>query len=221
MDSRTKISPQQRQSLLDALRITSSLFWGVDLEKCRRLFRGDDLQTFEKVLPQLSPDAPAAYARLKDLVCAVANAQDLCERLEEDYIPLFVNARGGITAPLYQSCYPDPGAPQAQAGLMEAAAERMQARFASRGLSLDSGLNEPPDHLAVELEYLYFLLDSGWSANDPMLLTEAVDFARAELLSWVPVIEQRVAKTAAGSFYAALLTILIAFLRLIGESDLL
>ena len=104
---------------------------------------------------------------------------------------------------------------------MEAAAERMQARFASRGLSFDSGLNEPPDHLAVELEYLYFLLDSGWSANDPTLLTEAVDFTRAELQSWVPVIEKRVAETAAGSFYAALLTILIAFLRLIGENDLL
>jgi len=221
MDSHIKISSKQRQSLLDVLRITSSLFWGVDLEKCRRLLRGDDLQTFEKVLPQLSPDASAAYARLQDLVCAVSNAQDLCDRLEEVYIPLFVNARGGIAAPLYQSCYPDPGAPQGQAGLMEAAAERMQARFASRGLSLDRGLNEPPDHLAVELEYLYFLLDNGWSGNDPTLLTEAVDFTRAELLSWVPVIEQRVAKTAAGFFYASLLTILIAVLRLIGEDDLL
>jgi len=221
MDTHTRIPPEQRQNLLEALRIISSLFWGVDLEKCRRLLKGDDLQTLGKILPLLSPDTPGDYARLKQLIGASSSTQDLCERIEADYIPLFVNARGGIAAPLYQSCYPDPGAPQDQAGLMAAAAERMQARFTSRGLSLDSGSNEPPDHLAVELEYLYFLLEKGWATNDPGLLTEAVDFTRVELLAWVPVVEQRVAKTAAGSFYALLLEMLIAHLRLIGDRGLL
>lgn len=221
MGSRTRISTRQRQNLLDAIRIISSLFWGADEEKCHRLLNGDDLQTLAKLLPLLPADTHDAYAGLKDQVCDLTSVPELCESLEQAFIPLFVNARGGIAAPLYQSCYPGPDAPPAQAGLMEAAAERMQARFVSRGLDLASGLHEPPDHLAIELEYLYFLLDKGWTASEPALLTEAVDFSRTELLSWVPLIEQRVAKTAAGSFYALLLTILTALLRLIGEGDLL
>lgn len=221
MGAHTRIPSGQRQNLLDALRVISSLFWGVDIEKGHRLFTGDDLHVLERLLPLLSPDTRDAYTRLEDLVRTFASGQDLCEHLAEGYIPLFVNARGGIAAPLYQSCYPERGAPQAPAGLMEAAAKRMQARFTSRGLNLDSGLNEPPDHLAVELEYLYFLLDRGWAQSDPSLLNEAVDFTRTELLPWVPAVEERVAKTAAGSFYALLLTILLALLRLIGERDLL
>jgi len=220
MDTHTRIPPGQRQNVLDAFRIISSLFWGVDAAKCHRLLKGDDLQTVAALLPLLPADTHDTYAQLKDLVYAVTSVQALCESLEQAYIPLFVNARGGIVAPLYQSCYPGPDAPPAQAGLMEAAAQRMQERFASRGLDLASSLHEPPDHLAIELEYLYFLLDNGWATDDSSLLTEAVDFTRTELLSWVPVVERRVAKSAAGSFYALLLTILTALLRLMGENDL-
>ncbi len=48
-------------------------------------------------------------------------------------------------------------------------AVRMKKRFESSGLSLSDNMHEPPDHLSIELEYLYFLLEKGWSDNEGSL----------------------------------------------------
>ena len=85
----------------------------------------------------------------------------LFDFLEESYVRLFVNAQNGITAPLYHSCYQDTGQPDSQSGLMGESAGFMRQFFKSKGLSLANSINEPPDHLSIELEYLYFLLQQG------------------------------------------------------------
>jgi TorA maturation chaperone TorD len=42
----------------------------------------------------------------------------------------------------------------------------MKNRYESKGLSLSDEIHEPPDHISIEQEYLYFLLDKGWSDDD-------------------------------------------------------
>ncbi|NIQ90076.1 MAG: molecular chaperone TorD family protein, partial [Desulfobacterales bacterium] len=72
------------------------------------------------------------------------------QHLEEGYVRLFISAKGGITAPLYESCYEFEGAP-----LMGRAAAEMKERFETKDLSVADTIQEPPDHLSIELEYLY------------------------------------------------------------------
>ena len=42
-------------------------------------------------------------------------------------------------------------------------------------------IHEPPDHLAIELEYLCFLLSNGWQDQDGELIAEAGAFAAERL----------------------------------------
>ena len=96
----------------------------------------------------------------------------------------------------------------------------MKERFDSKGLSLGDHIHEPPDHLAIELEYLYFLLDKGWSDGDASLVDEAVSFAAEIMLPWVTKFQERIAPVETECcFYQLITTMLCSILRFIGESD--
>jgi TorA-specific chaperone len=70
----------------------------------------------------------------------------------------------------------------------------MQERLASAGLSVAGEGNQPPDHLAVELEYLYFLLSKAREAAARELETRAAEFAKTELCSWLPLFSDRLGR---------------------------
>jgi len=57
--------------------------------------------------------------------------------------------------------------------------------LAASGLAVDLDSNEPPDHLAIELEYLYHLLATGWSGDDPTPAAQGGEFAATVMLPWV------------------------------------
>jgi putative dimethyl sulfoxide reductase chaperone len=200
-------------ALLELLRDLSEIFWGPDLEKVRTMRAEGYFRPLQCIRPVLAPGAQTAAERIETLVGNFRDDASLLNGLEEKYIALFVNTRGGIKAPLYQSCYPEPGDPLAEAALMGTSAVRMQQRFSAAGLGLDSGLGEPPDHLAIELEYLYFLLKKGWGENDKKALLEAASFVKTELLEWVPRFENRLQSAYPESFYALAAVILVGTLR--------
>ncbi len=215
MHATVPLTGEQRAALLASLRNLSAIFWGPDIEKCREMLSIDYFRPFNALEPVLVPVPPDAFEKIRDQIQAFSDEKVLCAYLEEAYIPLFVNARGGIAAPLYQSCYPDLNEPQTATALMGEPAVKMKQRFAEKGLALDDGLNEPPDHLAIEIEYLYFLLQKGWAQENLALLSEAADFVKTELLCWVPGFEQRLQAAPAGSFYSLAVSILVATLRLV------
>ncbi len=99
-----------------------------------------------------------AHDALKD-IHSIARGFDTHEslftHLDDDYVRLFINSHKGITAPLYQSCYEFKNA-----AMMGESAVKMKTRFASRGLSLGDQINEPPDHLAIELDTVWVLGDN-------------------------------------------------------------
>ena len=214
MPARATPALKQLPELLEFLKMTSALFWGPDLETCRKMRAPDYFTSLDRLAARLDPLPRDVQARLKGHVKGFADAHALCNQLEEEYIPLFVNARGGIAAPLYQSCYPAPDAPREAASLMGAPAERMQARLTGRELGLANGLNEPPDHLAVEIEYLYFLIEKGWGQGDADLIAEAADFVKTEMLAWIPRFEDRLRAAAPNSFYTFITMVLVAVLKL-------
>ncbi|BDQ34544.1 TorD/DmsD family molecular chaperone [Pseudodesulfovibrio portus] len=102
------------------------------------------------------------------------------DTLETEYVRLFIAGPGGVPAPLYESCHLGGGS-----RTMGRPALDMRDRLAAAGLAVDLDSNEPPDHLAIELEYLYHLLALGWSGDEPARADEGVEFATSVMLPWV------------------------------------
>jgi TorA maturation chaperone TorD len=164
----------------------------------------------------LAYNPPDVLHRIESGLKKFPNADALFQFLETEYVRLFISHRDGIATPLYESCYDGAQAGDA-APLMGKPAIRMKARFESRGLSLDSNISEPPDHLAIELEYLYFLMEKGRADNDRKLITEASSFASDSMLPWITRLQERLAAAETeDSFYLLITNVLCAVVKYIG-----
>lgn len=167
------------------------LFLLNSIELAAAIFRGPNTQDWEAIrdsgIPQLlsqAPDEPeqltATLEKLQDSIPTRSEISSELEILETEYVRLFVSAGGGIIAPLYESCHLS-DAPR----IMGDSALSMQSRLNECDLEVSLDSNEPPDHLSLELEYLYHLLATAWTDNNSGLETKARDFARHEMLPWV------------------------------------
>ncbi len=168
-------------AVLEGIEALCRVFWGPDLETCRRMINKNFFTPFEII----QSDTKDASDILLDDILAIPDRFETCEslhdHLDECYINLFINNRDGII-PLYQSCYEFKNAP-----MMGASAQKMADLFESSGLSLGNNFNEPPDHIAIEMEYLFFLLQEAWDSgkeNEPFP-AEARCFAAENMLPWV------------------------------------
>jgi TorA-specific chaperone len=100
---------------------------------------------------------------------------------------------------------------------MGPAAVLMQKRLDSSSLSLPDSMHEPPDHLSIELEYLYFLLEKGWADNDSEILSEAVSFAGDTMLPWVTLLGERIANETDCRFYPLITSATVSILDFLGR----
>jgi TorA-specific chaperone len=203
---------REEKVILDGLKIMGGIFWGPSLETCAEML-GESylygLQSLQSILPDRSFDS---LDQIVSTIKGFPDGESLYQHLEEGYVRLFISAKGGIMAPLYESCYEFEGAP-----LMGRAAAEMRERFEAKGLSVTATIKEPPDHIAIELEYLYFLLDKGWGDPDDALLAEAGEFSSETMLPWISKMEERLASEKQCLFYPLMVSILEDILRTIGE----
>ena len=103
---------------------------------------------------------------------------------------------------------------------MGPSAVMMKERFESKGLSLGDHIHEPPDHLAIQLEYMYFLLEKGWREDDSALMDEAVSFAGEVMLPWILRFQERIEPVETECrFYQLITAVLSSILRYIGSAD--
>jgi DMSO reductase family type II enzyme chaperone len=146
-------------------------------------------------------------------------------RLDENATNELINEHNRLflikpLAPAYESIYI---APQGQArGWIAAQVERIYARF---NLAM-ADLNELPDHLAVELEFLSFLcgeqagaFEAGDTAQVQAYRRAQEDFLEQHLRRWVPLFHQRISQWEAEGFYHCVLEALIDFLRTTHPSE--
>ena len=130
------------------------------------------------------------------------------EAAEREYIRLFlVETTEGLALPC-ESAYRD-GRPEAS-GLIAAELERA---YREGGLEPAPGLAEPPDHAAVQLEFMAFLSaeeERAWRARDAAaaerLLEREHAFLDAHVASWLPAFARRLAALGAGEPYRAAAT---------------
>jgi len=210
------MSPNDEQltALVAGVRVLSELFWGPNLQKCHEILDGtyfQPLTTLESVLEFHPPDV---LQRIESELKNYTDANSRFQYLETGYVRLFISHRDGIAAPLYESCYFGVEAGDT-APLMGKPALRMKQRFESKGLLVDSNIHEPPDHLAIELEFLYFLLEKGRSDYDRKLIAEASSFSSDVMLPWTSKLQERLAVESECRFYFLITSILTAVLYFI------
>ena len=213
------IDEQQRAGLLAAIEILSRIFWGPDSEDSPEILQGYYLKSFELLERHIDYQPPTILAELKAISARFSDKNAIYQYLEQAYVRLFINSREGIAAPLYASAYADGRDSSKNAPLMGPPAVMMNKLFESKGLTLAGTMHEPPDHLSIELEYLYFLLERGWSAADRSLLAEAVSFAGEIMLPWVTLLQDRIATEKECRFYPLITSLLVSILCYLAQTE--
>jgi TorA-specific chaperone len=203
---------REQTILLDGLKIMGQTFWGPSVEGCTEMVQEKYLDRLQSLTSVLKTGDGKRLHEIVSIIKSFPGGDSLYQHLEEGYVRLFISAKGSITAPLYESCYEFEGAP-----LMGRAAAEMKERFEAKGLSVADTIQEPPDHLSIELEYLYFLLDKGGRDQDGALVTEGSAFAAETMLPWVSKVHERLANEKQCLFYPLMVSILEDILRTIGE----
>jgi TorA-specific chaperone len=191
-------SEDQKTLLMGGLQKVCGVFWGPGMDQCSEMLEKGYFHEFESLAVFLDPDYADAVKKLRKNIQGFPDASSLFNFLEDAYVRLFVNGREGVTAPLYQSCYAYENAP-----LMGAPARRMLERLEAAGLALGDHLKEPPDHLSVEIEYLYFLIE-----NKPH---EAPGFA-GEIKAWAEKLSERISGETACPVYPLFARVLCSLL---------
>jgi TorA-specific chaperone len=214
MDSSAISTKDQQQALLEILQEMISVFWGPDLKKCTEMLQKPVLDVFDQLASHSNFENMGALAEIKSILKKFESAEAFFHHLEQAYVRLFISDRTGVTAPLYASCYANIETGE-KALLMGKAAIDMKSRFESKGLSLSDEIHEPPDHISIELEYLYFLLDKGWSDGDEDLINEASTFAAEVMLPWLSEFQARLAVEKECRFYPLMASSLAAILEII------
>ena len=205
------MTPEQT-IVLDGLKIMGQTFWGPSIEGCSEMVKEDYLNRLDSLTSLLKTGADDDLQGIVSILKTFPDGDSLYQHLEEGYVRLFISAKGGITAPLYESCYEFEGAP-----LMGRAAAEMKERFKTKNLSVADTIQEPPDHLSIELEYLYFLLDKGWREEDDALVTEAAEFASDTMLPWVSELSEKLASEEKCQYYPIMAAIVVEILNFIGR----
>ena len=198
--------------LLDGLKIMAQTFWGPSVVECAEMVKENYLNRLDSLTSVLKTGAVDGLHEIGSIIRSFSDGDSLYEYLEEGYVRLFISAKGGVTAPLYESCYEFEGAP-----LMGRVAAEMKERFEAKGLSVADTIQEPPDHLSMELEYLYFSLDKGWRDQDHGLITEAAEFASDTLIPWVSKLSARLASEGDCRYYPLMAAVLVEVLNVIGR----
>ena len=122
-------------------------------------------------------------------------------KLEGEYVRLFlVNPE----TPLYESFYIDPK--RQATGWIGA---QLMHEYSERGLTLSPSRGEPPDHVAVELEFMAFLCSLEARAREEEALEEAsgilrrqLEFLDRHLGRWVPAFSHQVTAASRLDLYA-------------------
>lgn len=164
----------------------------------------DDLKAL--ALPQAEGELADGYALLRGYLDGCG--ESALEELAVDYATVFLaagSAEGAAAIPC-ESVYTS-----SKRIFMQEAWEDVSRRYAEKGLGKDGAVDDlHEDHLALELEFMGWLVDNG-------SIEEQADFLNAHLLNWVPAFAADIEKYARVDFYKAVGRITAAFLALEGE----
>lgn len=155
-----------------------------------------------------TPDKAACG--LSTEMASIAGVADI-EPLQVDYSRLFVGPYGLLASP-YGSMYLENNK------LLGDSTIDVSRRYAKEGLSVN--IKEVPDHVAVELEFMYFLIHKEIEAALSGDSTQAVDYIRKQreflevhLSRWIYDFTGKIVSNAETPFYRKLANLTKAFIE--------
>jgi TorA maturation chaperone TorD len=199
-----------RDALKDSVKQLCQVYWGPSEALCQQMLKQSFIEPFHTLASWKGTNWNADLLGLQNILNSFPEATPLLDYLEQGYVQLFVNAKDGITAPLYASCYDDDDdSPQ----LMGKAAVGMQKMLQDLSIAISDDVGEPPDHLAIELEVLYYLLTRRGVSGQRNDLTDAFNFASTSMIPWVRIFYGHLKSEGRCRFYLLITAVLLSVLN--------
>ena len=155
---------------------------------------------FPNLIGTLETISPEASVSAK--LMAVARGESNQEELAVDYARLFVGPMA-LQAPPYGSVYLDIGNK-----VMGASTAEVLKFYREAGLAIDQDFTEMPDHIAVELEFVSYLLQQALASDDDaeikLWLDRGSHFMDTFLGRWYVQLCEAVRSNTDNAFYIAL-----------------
>ncbi|MEK6558483.1 MAG: molecular chaperone TorD family protein [Candidatus Margulisiibacteriota bacterium] len=175
---------------------------------------------FEKLallLKQVSPEASAVVSDMEKFF-----SKNSEEELNVDYAKLFVGPND-LLAPPYGSVYLDGGRRVMGDSTMD-----VIKLYAEQGLVMDGDFKNLPDHITVELEFIYYLIFQEIEALEKSDIAGAIAFINQQKLfldrflkRWIQPFCDKMREGASSEFYRALADCACAFIKDAGPGDAL
>ena len=168
--------------------------------KKEALVTGQLLPALTQNLQEVCPEAVPFSRRMQEHLASYSE-----EELVVEYARLFVGPFG-LKAPPYGSVYLD-----GERTVMGPSTMETIGLYEQEGLTRDEAFHELPDHIAVELEFMYYLSYRRVEAlqKGDMVLAEAYRFKQEQfrthfLTKWVPPFCTHIQEESDNGFYSAL-----------------
>lgn len=149
----------------------------------------------------------------------ILDAEALYHKLAVEYARLFIGPGPVVVSP-YESIHKDDGAHAPALLMVGSSAGKVLQSYQEAGLSMADGLNEPPDHFATELEFMYYLIKKeafAWEAGDCKEAMKRrclqISFFKRHLGDWGTEFTKLVEKKTEETFYAVLSFLSSAFFQ--------
>ncbi len=167
------------------------------------------LQNLTKVLNQINPDVAVLSNEMER-----AFVQYSDEELAVEYSKLFVGPYG-LKAPPYGSVYLDK-----ERRVMGDSTIEVIRIYEEAGLTISDDFMELPDHIAAELEFMYFLIFKEIEALERYELYTAIRFLEMQnrflkrfLWRWIQPFTEKIKKGTENKFYHRLSDCIINFVK--------
>ncbi len=165
------------------------------------------------------PEAVSFLSGQADELRQQQTADQLLSALKQEYARLFITGPR-VPAPPYESVYRLDVKGGERGLLMGPAAVDVLGEFQEAGLEITPGSGDLPDHIAVELEFMYYLSSrevEAWQAQerDNALLWQSRQraFVQEHMARWVPAFSAAVIRSTQVDFYRALARLTQAFIE--------
>lgn len=190
----------------DCYRLLSACFYPPHKEV---FIQEEFFKNLEVVLKKVSPDA-AAYVPAMEKAFLKYSEEDLLVA----YAKLFVGPFE-LLAPPYGSVYLD-----GEKKVMGDSTMEVIKMYEEQGLSMDSEFRDMPDHIAVELEFMYYLILKEVEALEKSEMDKALYFIKTQelfldkfLARWVKPFCNKIKKGTDNEFYNSLADCLHVFIE--------
>lgn len=145
------------------------------------------------------------------------------EELNIEYVRLFIGPGTPLVAP-YESAYDgSAGVRERYLLMVSTTAAQLENSYLQAGVTVTADLNEPPDHIATELEFMFYLHGkevAAWREGDRPAATrwrqQALAFLNEHLGKWVPSLCCKIEKESHNLFYTSLASIILVIMTLGG-----